>query len=623
MITLGSMKDHRRGLSAGFGHLLARWLLGMSFLSVPSAGAHPISMSSATADVRTNRVVVEMRILVEDLVLYQDLKPDADHLYTRALLEAAAEKHVNFLKAYFTLRDYEGHLLEGRRTGMDTSAIPDAGVNAIDLMAFSVNYIFEFDTGRAPEYLTFAQEFGGQDAVLPSIMDLAVFQQGIWTEEVVKIGPGQPHVAHFDWSKPPQPMPRSWRERKRLREEKQREMLGITSYSAVYSYIYITDREVRHEILVPLLTLETWLPVGRRDPDFLDVDEQEALRVKILDYFFRKHPVEIDGIPVKPLLERGDFYGLDFRDFAQFSEPRRVSVHNARAGLILTYPTKGAPRKVRLTWEEFNQFTPFLKSLVYVHQDKAFQHFLVPSEPTLEWTGEEYSALPALDEVPLPPDFKLLAIPVLSVALALAAAAVLLTWLLVGRRSWRPLRVVVLLMALAILSVLARPYFHQMVEDPFARADPVTPEAARAVFSALHQNIYRAFDYPAEEDVYDALAHSVSGGLLEQLYLQLQKSLKMQEQGGAVARIEQVEMISGELQSPDPSQALPLDRYFDYHSVWTVSGSVEHWGHIHTRKNQYEADFTVNATPSGWRITRFEVAVEKRLKFETGLRDIN
>ena len=55
--------------------------------------------------------------------------------------------------------------------------------------------------------------------------------------------------------------------------------------------------------------------------------------------------------------------------------------------------------------------------------------------------------------------------------------------------------------------------------------------------------------------------------------------------------------------------------------TWRVRGTVEHWGHIHTRENEYAARLTLSTTPEvRGRITEFEVTDEKRVRFETSLR---
>ena len=67
-------------------------------------------------------------------------------------------------------------------------------------------------------------------------------------------------------------------EKKAREEEQRRQNMGITSYSATYTFVYIQNEEVRVEILMPLLTLETWQPVARANTDFLEVAEQLAAR---------------------------------------------------------------------------------------------------------------------------------------------------------------------------------------------------------------------------------------------------------------------------------------------------------------------------------------------------------
>jgi len=40
---------------------------------------------------------------------------------------------------------------------------------------------------------------------------------------------------------------------------------------------------------------------------------------------------------------------------------------------------------------------------------------------------------------------------------------------------------------------------------------------------------------------------------------------------------------------------------------------VGHWGHIHQRKNQYQARVTVKAIEGAWKITNLELLQEERL----------
>jgi hypothetical protein len=126
--------------------------------------------------------------------------------------------------------------------------------------------------------------------------------------------------------------------------------------------------------------------------------------------------------------------------------------------------------------------------------------------------------------------------------------------------------------------------------------------------NSLLKNVYRSFDFREEEDVYDRLATSVSGDLLSETYLQNRKSLVVTQAGGARARVKKVEILEVDVNQLDDC---PLGRLF--HARWTATGTVGHWGHIHMRKNQYEANISVEPVGGAWKITDLELLEEKRI----------
>jgi len=135
---------------------------------------------------------------------------------------------------------------------------------------------------------------------------------------------------------------------------------------------------------------------------------------------------------------------------------------------------------------------------------------------------------------------------------------------------------------------------------------------AVSVFEPLHENIYRAFDYTDESDVYDALAESVDGPLLERLYDEVYRSLVLQEAGGAVSRVASVRHLDLAVEEIGVvgERALPG---FVVDATWQVDGAVYHWGHAHTRTNEYRARYTVHAAEQGWRIAASEVLAQRRV----------
>jgi hypothetical protein len=146
------------------------------------------------------------------------------------------------------------------------------------------------------------------------------------------------------------------------------------------------------------------------------------------------------------------------------------------------------------------------------------------------------------------------------------------------------------------------------VARPQLVAGDLSDPQARALLQTLLKNVYRAFDFRDENDVYDKLALSVSGDLLTEVYLQNRKSFAVQRAGGAQAKIKDVEILEARAERVDDG---PLS--YTIRGQWTATGSVGHWGHVHIRRNRYDAIVTVKAVDGSWKITGLELLEEKRM----------
>lgn len=155
------------------------------------------------------------------------------------------------------------------------------------------------------------------------------------------------------------------------------------------------------------------------------------------------------------------------------------------------------------------------------------------------------------------------------------------------------------------------------IQDPFGVGDALPSETeAVEIFAPLHANIYRAFDYTEREQIYDALAESVDGELLEALYSEIFRSLIMQDEGGAVSRVQAVTPLETEITSIGYLPPENTQPSFTLRARWRVEGLVYHWGHSHTRLNEYAAEYTVISTADGWRIGASRVTEQFRVEME-------
>jgi hypothetical protein len=162
------------------------------------------------------------------------------------------------------------------------------------------------------------------------------------------------------------------------------------------------------------------------------------------------------------------------------------------------------------------------------------------------------------------------------------------------------------------------PKLSVVIDHPWKDPEELSADQAKNAFTALHSGLYRSLDFGTEDRIYDALAQTVDGELLEDLYLQLRQSLELRDQGGAIARIRSVEYDAGSAVARKES-VVPWPG-FQYKSTWTVSGTVEHWGHVHERQNQFDAVFTIEPREGHWKITRMDVAGQTQKSARTTLR---
>jgi hypothetical protein len=525
--------------------------IGLSLAIPRGITAHPISLPSAIVNVQPDHVQVELVVMLEDLVLFYKIQAGKDFYFPAAPIHKAAVSHRQFLLDGLFLVDDHGNRLTGAIEEPDLGAIPEKGALQSELKARTICYQIRYPTDHATSLLTVSQQFGGEKAILPAQLDLVVLQQGVLLSRSRQLPANRPASYRIDWKKPPR-QTLTLEDIRRQKQEQFRQRLGISSYSGLYSFIYITGREVRHEILIPLLTLETWLTIPRADADFLTVQEQQAARQQIGDYFLNRNPVQVNGQASSPVLTRLNFFGLDIRDFALNAEPRKVSVYQARVGIIMTYPCPRSPREVTFLWESFNPHATFLRSTVFALNEPVRQQTFVKEKPEFTWHAAKG----------------------------------------------------------ADISPPARPVMLGINKNRTIRPDT---RQARSITTSLLENIYHSFDLSTDAQVYDAMATSIDGPLLRQLFLQTKRSLVIAEQGGAIARVAAVESLEGKL-------LVPGKESFQYLAQWRVTGTVEHWGHIHMRENQYEALLTVNSTTAGWKISGYQLRDQKGVRMETTIR---
>jgi hypothetical protein len=371
------------------------------------------------------------------------------------------------------------------------------------------------------------------------------------------------------------------------------------------SFLYAEPYEIRHEALMRVRDAAKLIGLSPAGPE-LAPEEAERLTAETAALVGDRSPMTIDGAPVTPDFDRAAFMRIGLRGLEFLKPGDPINVDAAIIGLIYSAPTDGYPKQATVEWTIFDDRAGTVRGNA-IDAAGPFLSELTPDDPVLVWTNH-------FKRPPFPPVVEIEArewadvrLPALSIVLWLGALGLLATALRgagLVRRLGRG--------ALAAVCVaggfVALPFGTVGVPRPNLAAAEMTDEQSAALIGQLLTNVYRAFDFRGERQVYDRLAMTVDGALLEQVYLDQRRSLRIARAGGAVARVKSVNV-----ESATPTLVPGSSADFTVRTRWIIVGTVGHWGHVHQRSNLYEADLTISAANGAWKITDFEVLGQERL----------
>ena len=255
------------------------------------------------------------------------------------------------------------------------------------------------------------------------------------------------------------------------------------------------------------------------------------------------------------------------------------------------------PQEAKVVWDHFPERVARIPGAA-TDEAGPLRFFLQPDDNVLWWKNFlKNPSVPTLVEVATPPSLALRG----ALFLSWAAVAVLGFFVIRsgmaanrGRGSWRRF-----IAAAAALIAVAGGTFAA------TRSTGITDENAGEIVTALLHNVYRSFDYRDEDTIYETLDQSVDGELLAEIYIETQKRLQLASQGGARAKVKQLELVDIDADGEGKG--------FRAVCTWNLAASVGHWGHIHERRNQYVAELTVAPIEGVWKITDMELIGEERL----------
>lgn len=279
-------------------------------------------------------------------------------------------------------------------------------------------------------------------------------------------------------------------------------------------------------------------------------------------------------------------------------ERSEIPLDDALVGITLSSDARG----VKELQGEWLWFAPGQERLVLeiASRGKPSARLLTPSDSAFTWRLDGEVAIPEM--LPVPEVTRFQSQPLrhlIFLGLAMLAAASIVVILKKQKSpSW--------VGWLTILGIACGVASFQVRID---RVEPLAdPEMEELIYASL-RNIYHSFDFRDESSIYDTLDKTVTGPLLEEVYLEIQQSLELESMGGPRVKVYEIALrgwkpADGELDKGD----------LEVLANWATIGEVTHWGHTHERTNVYEAKMLFSPLEAGWKVAALDLLNEERVQ---------
>ena len=325
-----------------------RWFTGILLSFLPGIAApHPVSLTWAHARLIPDKVVINFKILAEDLLYFHHPQPDEFYNYPVNELRGLAAPHGDLLIQYFYIIDENGECLDAKILSTKDNLPDRDSVNVMDLMRYDIQFKIEFTLhGAEWTKLIINQEFGDFGIGIPAVTFLSVFQDQKTLVKNVEVSPGNPFI---------------------LRKGQQSQEQDKSPSELTSSFFTITPAGIRHELTLPNAIFHglTALP-----PKGASRYEQAE------DYFQHHNAVYGNKKKLTPrlkhlksleALEEGSLTGLDGFVY-----------------LDIFYPAEKALEHSKITWTDYGwKFRWFNSEIQTI--DSSYQHTFSRFQPVFYW----------------------------------------------------------------------------------------------------------------------------------------------------------------------------------------------------------------------------------------------
>jgi len=314
--------------------------------------------------------------------------------------------------------------------------------------------------------------------------------------------------------------------------------------------------------------------------------------VELGDLLSKDYHLKINDQIRLPDQRKVDFVYLTRGGITIRSVPAEEDIENAMIGISCIYETNQMPDSIVAEWHFFPDSVTMIEASA-VDPHGTFTTTLKPDNHKLVWESSINNyRVPVLESIKVEPN----KYPLVSIAIWIFIIIYILLVVFKNKKHQR----IYWLLILFYIGIMSYPFFRQEVSGSFSPHITPSTERTTVIVKELLNNVYRAFDRKEEALVYDCLALSVTGDQLTEVYIQNRKAMELEDRGGA--RVKVNEVLVKEIYSINREE----NGMYTADALWTVAGSVNHFGHTHYRQNKHRAMISFLQQEGIWKIVEIE-----------------
>jgi hypothetical protein len=228
------------------------------------------------------QVKIQLEVYIEDMVVFEELVIFADQV-VQIITDSGRKLPVRFDLVEPRLRTERPSPFAGTINPYTRMRIPGSRADKRVLYA---ELLYEYD--EIPKSLTIVPPLDDMGIPKASI-GFICYHEGVPVVDFRQLT--NENILHLDWDDP-------WYS---VFEKKQ---FKRTMQSGVRTYLYIEPYEVRHEILIRVKDVMTWMDFDLKGDEFIEEDEFNPVREQVARFFMEREKVLIDGEQGKPILDK-------------------------------------------------------------------------------------------------------------------------------------------------------------------------------------------------------------------------------------------------------------------------------------------------------------------------------